>query len=475
MPFSTENKHRYKAKINKIGDVIKMKAKCIGLLPLYIELYDRSGREKRNRMYDFYQKIVSKFEAQGFRVITSDFCRLRSEFEETIANFEAEGADALITLHMAYSPSLESIDALCATKLPIIVLDTTETLEFTNEQDSREITYNHGIHGVMDMCSMLKRRGKPYAILAGYYEESGYIERACGYVRAASVLKALNGAHVGLIGGSFDGMGDFCVEPSELKERFGICVEDVDPDIWKTYYKYISDQMLQSELEENRARFQNNEELSQSDYENAVKNCLALRQFLQQNQYTAFSINFRNVREIPFIECCKAMERGIGYAGEGDGLTSAFAGAIMSAYPNTSFVEIFCPDWKNDTLFLSHMGEVNYRITKGKLVLCKKGGFVDTYAAYAPMMGGKGVYMNISRGKDNYQMFLSSADMLEYPTDNFEKYVRGWMKPSQMTTAEFLEAHSKHGATHHSIFVYDATVEELSFLGQLLGMDVVSL
>lgn len=88
-----------------------MQAKCIGLMPLYIELYDHSGREKRNRMYDFYQKIVSKFEAQGFRVITSDFCRLRSEFEETIVNFEAEGTDALVTLHMAYSPSLESIDA----------------------------------------------------------------------------------------------------------------------------------------------------------------------------------------------------------------------------------------------------------------------------------------------------------------------------------------------------------------------------
>lgn len=70
-------------------------------------------------------------------------------------------------------------------------MDTTETLEFTNEQNSSEITYNHGIHGVMDMCSMLKRCGKPYAILAGHYEESGYIERACGYVRAASIVKAL--------------------------------------------------------------------------------------------------------------------------------------------------------------------------------------------------------------------------------------------------------------------------------------------
>ena len=452
-----------------------MQTKCIGLMPLYIELYDRTAKERRIRLYEFYKKIVSKFEEQGFRVITSDFCRLRSEFESTIAKFEKEGADALVTLHMAYSPSLESIDALCATELPIIVLDTTEAPDFTNEQDSIEISYNHGIHGVMDMCSMLKRRGKPYAILAGHYAESGYIEKACGYVRAASVVKALHDARVGLFGGSFDGMGDFCVDPSELKARFGICVENVDISVLEEYCRQVTPDMLQAELEENKGRFLFDEELSRDDYEKSVKTCLALRQCLSHNGYTAFSVNFREMANIPFVECCKAMERGIGYAGEGDGLTSPFVGALMSAYPETTFVEVFCPDWKNNTLFLSHMGEVNYRVTRGKPLLCKKGGHVDTVAAYAPMKGGEGVYVNISRGMDNYQMFLAAAEMQEYPSDNFDKCVRGWMKPFNKTTAEFLEAHSRNGATHHSIFVYGATVGELSFIGQLLGMDVVIL
>ena len=93
--------------------------------------------------------------------------------------------DALVTLHMAYSPSLESIDVLAGTALPIVVLDTTETLEFTNGQDPVEIDYNHGIHGVMDMCSMLTREGKDYAVAAGHYRDSDVLDRVCGYVRAA--------------------------------------------------------------------------------------------------------------------------------------------------------------------------------------------------------------------------------------------------------------------------------------------------
>ena len=106
----------------------------IGLLPLYIDIYDISSPHVRPRMKAFYGKIAGSFEALGFEVVrTADFCRLRAEFAEAVALFEKERADAIVTLHIAYSPSLEAIDALTATRLPIVVLDTTETLNFGNE------------------------------------------------------------------------------------------------------------------------------------------------------------------------------------------------------------------------------------------------------------------------------------------------------------------------------------------------------
>ena len=89
------------------------------------------------------------------------------------------------------------------------------------------------------------------------------------------------------------------------------------------------------------------------------------------------------------------------------------------------------------------------------------------------MKGGKGVYVNISRGKDDYQLLLAPAEMLSFDADNFPRAVRGWMKPSLRTTSEFLEDLSRNGATHHSSFVYGATVEELTFFGQLLSLDTV--
>ena len=58
-------------------------------------------------------------------------CRVKQEFIDSISLFEREEVDAIVTLHLAYSPSLESADVLARTKKPIIVLNTTPTYDFS--------------------------------------------------------------------------------------------------------------------------------------------------------------------------------------------------------------------------------------------------------------------------------------------------------------------------------------------------------
>ena len=179
---------------------------------------------------------------------------------------------------------------------------------------------------------------------------------------------------------------------------------------------------------------------------------------------------------MPFIECCKAMRRGIGYAGEGDALTAAFVGALLRGWQDTNFVEIFCPDWKNNLLFLSHMGEVNYRVAATRPQVERAGVNYTPgpypYMGYTRMKAGRGVYVNISRGREDYKLTIAPAEMVEPERDNFTSSMRGWLKP-QVTTAQFLEALSENGATHHSIYVYGARPEELTYFGRLLDLDTV--
>lgn len=454
----------------------------IGLLPLYIALYDETSPEARPRMEAFYESIAKTFEEKGLEVVRSPFCRLKPEFDKAIASFETEKADAIVTIHIAYSPSLESIEALTKTELPIVVLDVTDTMEFTPTSPDN-IMYCHGIHGVMDMCSMLIRYGKHFAISAGHFPESDAVDRAIGFVRAAVAANALHTAKVALIGGAFKGMGDFSVSPAELKNTFGITVNDADPEVLSAISASITDAEISAEKERLAARFAISDKVIEEDYSSAIRAGLAVRKYVEEEKLTAFSVNFLKVGKeagvpsMPFIECCLAMERGTGYAGEGDALTAAFTGAFLKAWEETSFVEIFCPDWKNNTVLLSHMGEMNYRVINNEPVIGPTGGNLtggtQPYAGYARLKGGEGVYVNVSRARNGYKLLIAPAKMDEVKEDAFGGAMRGWMRPESLSTKDFLEALSINGATHHSSFIYGATAEQLEYFGKLLSMETV--
>lgn len=232
-----------------------MKKIKIGLLPLYIKLYDDLLPELRDRLDPFYEKIAALLAAEGFDVIKTPFCRVEKEFQDAVNHYENAGADCIVTLHMAYSPSLESEKALTGTSLPIVVLDTTETFAFDPMQDSAEINFNHGIHGVMDMCNILRRHAKKFAIAAGHYEQSDVIQKAAGLIRAAAAANAVHGSKVGVFGGGFQGMGDFAVTANELQKNFGATLLSADPKEMKEISASVSQAEIQAEQQADKEIF----------------------------------------------------------------------------------------------------------------------------------------------------------------------------------------------------------------------------
>ena len=455
----------------------------IGFLPFYIKLYDDcgSGAKARPRLEPFAERLVNELKDRSFDVLAVPFCRIKEEFAAAVAKFEAEGCKAIVTWHAAYSPSLECIDALASTELPIVVLDTTETYSMGPTLEQFEISLCHGIHGVMDMCSMLNRRGKAFAIAAGHIEHSDVMDKTAGYIRAAVAAKSLYGSSTGSIGGSFDGMGDFLVEDAEMLERFGVKIVYPEQGELAKYRAEVSDADVKAEMQKDLDTLYQIEPVDADSHERTVRNCLAVRRWIEEQKLSAMTVNFREITEatgleiMPFMEACKAMARGTGYAGEGDVLTASLVGALMKGYDEVAFIEIFCPDWKGNTLLLSHMGEYNPKLTSGKCGMKEipfiYGDAKSPVVSYGRYKGGDAVFINLYRTKDDFRMIISAVDMVEVRPDDdtLEVRVRGWMKP-KMPIADFLEAISRVGATHHSALVYGATVSELVYFANLLGI-----
>jgi len=457
----------------------------IGLLPLYIKLYDDSWPELRAGVDAFYQTIASELQKRELEVVTSPVCRVKAEFESAVGFFETEKVDAIVTLHLAYSPSLESADVLARTKLPLIVLDTTPVYDFSPSQNPDEILYNHGIHGVQDMCSLLLRNGKSFMIEAGHWEKSDVLDRIKDCVKAVKIAENIKKARVGKLGGSFKGMGDFALPADVLQLTIGIETVEFNFFEGSKFLHEITDEEVENEIEQDRARFVAGN-LNEDVYRQSTKANLAVRKWIEKNSLTAFTANFMGITKqcgipcMPFLEASKAMARGVGYAGEGDVLTAALTGALLSAFPETSFVEMFCPDWANNSIFISHMGEMNLNLSAEKPVLKEKDyPFTDAdnpVVAYGRFKGGEAVFVNLAPVKGNaFTLILALVEMLEVQgEDRMEDSIHGWFKP-KAPVAEFLAEYSKNGGTHHAAIVYGDALGVLKHFAGIMGWESVVL
>jgi L-arabinose isomerase len=455
----------------------------IGLLPLYLKLYDDGDKDgsRRKRTEQLPQAVSSELEKRGVSVVCAPVCRVQKEFTAALKKLEAARVDALVTLHLAYSPSLESAAALAATPLPLIVLDTTPAYSFSPTQDPDEIRFNHGIHGVQDMCSLLVQGGKPFLIEAGHWQRSDVLDRVVALLPAARMAAAMRRAKVGLMGGPFKGMGDFHVTPARLRATLGAAVKTLPPEKLKGFLSAVKEKDVEQEMALDKARFLSG--ATPEAHRRSVRLGLAVRRWIDAEELTAISFNFMDMDKkegwltAPFLEMSKAMERGIGYAGEGDTLTAALVGALLAGFPDTSFSEMFCPDWENDSIFLSHMGEVNWRLIDGKAQL-REMDFIYTNAdnpaiAVGRLKPGNVTLVNLVPMREaGYRLIVAPASMLPVAgTDRMQEYVRGWFSP-RVPVPEFLAAYSRLGGTHHLAVSYTRDAKAIEGFGRLMGWDV---
>ncbi len=456
-----------------------MKKIKIGLLPLYVELYDHYLAWMRPAVEKFYENAAAKLEEEGLEVIKAPVCRLENEFRTAIQHFEAQEAEAVVTLHLAYSPSLQSEVPLKECKLPIIVFDTTPDYVFEQEGPTGLLDYNHGIHGVQDMCNLLIRNGKHFDIFTGHYTESDICKQIADCVRAHAVANALSKAKVGIIGEPFDGMGDFRVPYEELKRDIGIQVVPYSPSTIDAHSQKVTNDQINSSKAEDTARF-DMVNIPDDLYHDVTKVSLGVKNWYTTESLTAFTVNFlasgknTGLRYMPFDRACRAMEEGIGYAGEGDVLTAALVGALLRVWENTTFMEMFCPNWRDEYLFMSHMGEYNLRVACNRpKMLVRAFPYTDAgdpYAIMGSLKEGRATLINLAPfGNGTYALTAVNGQMLPISEkSNFKDLVNGWFKPD-CGLPHMLKKYSEYGATHHCAIVYGVGAEIFAPMAKRFG------
>ena len=261
-----------------------------GLLPLYLELYDDRLPEMRKVLDPFAAQVAAGLQQQGITIEQTPVVRTRQEAEHALQLMEKGNVDAVVTLHLAYSPSLVSAELLARTSLPVILCDTTMDYSFDQSTDINRLLYNHGIHGVQDLASVLRRMGKHFEIAAGHLTQSNVLQRTAQLVRAAAAAKSLRSTRALRVGDAFVGMGDFSVPEEQLARLLGIKVDQIDPTDLVGFAKRLSAAELDAEIARDRELYRVT--ASEGVHRRSVRVSLALRKCLEEGGYSAFSMNF---------------------------------------------------------------------------------------------------------------------------------------------------------------------------------------
>jgi L-arabinose isomerase len=459
----------------------------IGLLPFYLKLYDDVLPDARSKFDGFLSDVADAFRAHGVEVKTAPVCRVADEFRAAVKEFENADVDCIVTLHLAYSPSLESVEAFCNTNLPVIILDTTMDADFGLDVSPDRIMFNHGVHGVMDFASMLCRRGMHFEIVAGHYKSPETIARAVDLARAACAARSMRTTKALRIGKLFAGMGDFVVDENVMVDKLGIHADEVGIEALDEAVLKIQDDEVEKEFARDRDQFIC--DVNEETHKRSIRVGLGLRRLLDEGGYQAVSVNFeafdspdRPASTMPFLEISKAMARGIGYAGEGDLLTAAMVGALARAFDAVTFTEIFCVDWSGNTLFLSHMGEINPAVALGTPRIFENpftfGGGLETAVLTCAVRPGPAVFVNLAPGPcDKFSLIVAPVEVL--PEDDsldpaMLDTIRTWVRPT-CNVEKFLEAYSCAGGTHHSALVLGDQAKAIAAFGRMCNMEIVSI
>jgi len=239
-----------------------------------------------------------------------------------------------------------------------------------------------------------------------------------------------------------------------------------------------SDEEIARELEADRRRYKWDDALTAEKCLPTLRASLKLRHWVEKENLDAFTLCFPGITyengwdTVPFLECSKTIARGVGYAGEGDVLTALLSRCLADAFSASSFTEMFCPDWKGNRIFTSHMGEINPELCASiPLLKERQYSFSDTgnpVLATGCFKPGKAVLADLAPGPDGLFTLIAAQVTYLAPEGESTDSNEGWFRPDHWCVADFLEEYSKLGGTHHLVASYEADLATLAAFASLM-------
>ena len=456
----------------------------IGLLGLTLELYQTLAPALQASREQFVRAKLKPLLAKHATVMFDGAVCRRTEIDAAVARFERAGVDAIVVVLLSYSPSQLALPALARTRLPIIIWNTQELWAVDDSYDGQKMVDNHGVHGTQDLANVLLRSGVKFQFVTSHPDDAEGLQAVGDCIAAATAVRRLRQARIGLLGYPFPGMGDFALDTTALAATLGCQWISLSVADYNDRAAAAPAAALKKLVSTYRRSYDLARGLTEADLQATARTEWALRGMVKDHQLQALTYQFLAFGEdprtltVPFVAMSRLMAEGIGFGGEGDLIGAAGSSLLHWLCPPATFSEVFTIDFAGNGLFMSHMGEANvamHRPDRKVKLLAREGPITRTQKRQLELITClppvPATLFALTLGPKNRWRLIASpmeiADFGPLPTldaPHFKLLPRGDVR-------SFLTDYALAGGPHHNAVCFGDARARLRRVAELLDAD----
>lgn len=405
------------------------------------------------------------------------------------ANADENCAGIIMWMH-TFSPAKMWIAGLKALQKPILHFHTQFNEEIPWDKiDMDFMNLNQSAHGDREFGFMGTRLGIARKVVVGYWENADELQQISSWMKSAVAVVEGTNIRVARFGDNMRNVAVTDGDKIEAQIKFGWSVDYYGIGDLVEVINQISDAEAENLFEEYQALYNLPEEVKMDEsLKEAIleqaKIELALKKFLSEKGYTAFTTNFEDLhgmKQLPGLAAQRLMAEGYGFAGEGDWRTAALLRMmkIIADNKETSFMEDYTYHLEkgNELILGSHMLEICPTIaqTKPKILVkpLSMGDKADPARLVFDGMAGEAIVASLVELGGRYRLVINEVEAVDAQAQTPNLPVAKVLWKPQPSFREATESWIYAGGAHHTVMSFQVTAEQLFDFAMMVNIECI--
>ncbi|BAB05592.1 L-arabinose isomerase [Halalkalibacterium halodurans] len=405
------------------------------------------------------------------------------------ANSDDDCAGMITWMH-TFSPAKMWINGLKQLKKPLLHLHTQFNREIPYDDiDMDFMNLNQSAHGDREYGHIGARLNISRKVIVGHWQNNDVQERLGAWMRTAAAF--VDGHHL-KVARFGDNMREVAVTEGDKVEaqiQFGWSITAFGIGDLVEKMKAVSEDEVRRLFDEYQELYRLSPSILEQDEVKAAvleqaKMELALKEFLEEGGYTAFTTNFEDLhgmKQLPGLAVQRLMAEGYGFGGEGDWKTAALLRMmkIIADGKGTSFMEDYTYHLAegNELVLGSHMLEICPTIAANQPEIQVHplgiGGKEDPARLVFDGADGPALNASLIDLGHRFRLVVNEVEAIKPERDMPKLPVAKVLWKCKPSLSEATEAWIHAGGAHHTVFSFEVTPEQLYDWATLADIEVV--